>query len=101
MSEVISKVINGAAQSLANRMALVWFCLFTFAALANSVVTALYGMRWSQIDAQDRLVVGLLIFSNWATTMMAFFSKAISRLQKGESPVTDGDDQIITPIKKP
>ena len=84
------------AKRLALSMAVIWFMLFTFAALGNSIITAFYGMRWVEMDLQDRVMVMILIFVNWATVMMAFFSKAISRVSRGESPITEGGDtQLI------
>lgn len=72
-------------------LAAVWFLLFTCAALGNSIITAFYGMRWKEMDWQDRIMIGILIFVNWATVMMAFFSRAISRVSRGQLPIQDGD----------
>lgn len=78
------------------RMAFLWFCLFTCSSLCTAIITAFYGMRWVELDTQDRLMVCLLVFSNWAQVMMAFFSKAIARAQKGEFPIAEGDTQMIS-----
>lgn len=91
----MKQFLKTAAEDLALRMAIIWFFLFTFAALGNAIITAFYGMRWSQMERQDVVMVFILIFVNWATVMMAFFSKAISRVQKGELPIAEGDTQLI------
>lgn len=73
----------------------VWFLLFSGSALATAIVAALYGMRWNAVERQDKFVICLLVFINWSTTMMAFFSKAVARVQKGELPLVEGDTQLV------
>lgn len=77
-------------------LVVVWFLLFSISSLCTAIVGALYGMRWNEIEFQDKFVVSLIIFVNWSTTMMAFFSKAVSRVQKGELPLESGDTQLIS-----
>ena len=91
MKDFIGKIQT----DLATRMAVLWFLLFTFSSLGGAIITAFYGVKWSQLDGQDRFMLCLLIFNGWATTMMAFFSKAIARASKGEPLITEGDTQLI------
>lgn len=83
------------------RMAFLWFLLFTTTSLSLAIVTAFYGVRWINLDIQDRIMLALLIFGNWGQVMMAFFSKAIARAQKGEFPISEGDTQILKRTNEP
>lgn len=71
-----------------------WTFFFSFSSLCTAIVGALYGMRWAQIETQDKFVVCLIIFINWSITMMAFFSKAAARIQKGELPLSEGEQLV-------
>lgn len=88
------------SKTLALRMAIVWFCLFTVVSLCTSIITALYQLRWEVLDLQDKLMVGLLVLANWGTVMMAFLSKAMSRVQHGEFPIESGDTQLLQRTEK-
>lgn len=80
---------------IALRMATLWLALFTVSSLTNAIVMAFYGVKWSQLDWQDRIMLCLLIFGSWAQVMMAYFSKAIARASKGEPLIIEGDTQLI------
>lgn len=72
-----------------------WFFLFTLVSLCMSIVTVFYGMRWVEMDEQDRIMAMILIIANWGTVIMAFLNKAARRVQRGELPITEGDEDLL------
>lgn len=85
----------------AKETVLVWWLvgfygvLFTLAALATAALSSLIGADWATMDTQGHVEVGLAVFANWATMMMAFMNKSISRIQSGQIPISPDDQQII------
>lgn len=73
-----------------------WFVLFTMVSFGTSIVTVFYGMRWMEMDWQDRIMAMILILVNWGTVMMAFLNKAATRVQKGDFPIAEGDENVLT-----
>lgn len=86
-------------KKLAMRMAIIWFIMFSVSSLCTTITASLYGMRWTEIEAQDKVLIILLITANWLTVMMAFFSKAIARAQHGEFPIDTGDAEVSDKTK--
>lgn len=70
-------------------MQIAWFCLFSFNALCSAILTALAGTQWSDVDNQTRFMIAIGVAANWTNTIMALFSKAMSRVKDGESPFID------------
>ena len=79
----------------------IYVLLFTFNGLATATITAMYGMRWSTMDAQDKTIVMVMVFLNWSNLMLAFFNKAIARVSRGEFPITESDRPQPEPTTPP
>lgn len=95
----MNNAIKQASSSLWEwRIAIFWLCLFSFNALGTSLLAALTGANWSQMDMQTKVMIGISVFVNWSGTMMAFISKQAGRIKTtGEVfPIGQGDTQVFT-----
>lgn len=92
MSDLLSKAKEVA---LTWWLVVVWVFLFSIVSLCTSITSVFYGMRWSEIDTQDKIMAGFLVMISWGTTLMAFLNKAISRVHEGKLPIENGDTQLI------
>lgn len=81
------------------RMQFAWFFLFSVNALCASLLSALAGTDWATSDLQTRIMIGIGVGGSWTNTIMALFSKAMSRVKEGESPFIDRQTEQ-TVIKK-
>ena len=86
-----------------------WFCLFSVNSLATSITASLLGTNWMTLSGQQKFEIVVAIIGNWTGTIMAFLSKASSKVAKGIDPLTTGntdffadpgfDKNKITPAK--
>lgn len=86
MSDQINSIISKA---VAWRMAVLWFVLFSLNALGSSVIAALTGAQWSELDGQSKFMICLAVFVNWSGTVMAFFKSAAKKIESGQLPFDD------------
>jgi hypothetical protein len=80
---------NARATVLLYKMQMAWFFLFSFNALCTSALSVLSGNDWANTDNQTRLMILIGVAGSWTNTIMALFSKAMSRVQEGESPFVE------------
>ena len=93
----MSEMLNRAKTSILEwRMAICWFILFSVNSLATCLIASLVNCNWSQMDAQAKLLMALTVLANWTGTIMAFVSKAGSRIQQGQPLFPTGDTQFMT-----
>ena len=93
MSDILSK---SKEMWLTWWIVIAWVFLFTLVSLGTAITSVLYGMRWREIDGQDKFIALVLIFIQWGTVMMAFLNKAASRVQRGELPITEEDKTLLS-----
>jgi len=68
-------------QVLGWRIAVAWFILFSFNSLLTATIAALTGTKWNTLDAQAHFLIVCAILANWTGTIMAFVSKAASKVK--------------------
>lgn len=74
--------------SLAYRVAVLVFGLYTVSTLCFAIIGALTGREWEQLDGEDKLLIVLAIIGNWTNTLMAFISKRAQKLENGTDTST-------------
>ena len=75
--------------TLAWKIQLTWFVLFSVNALCSSIMAALAGKYWSTIDVQDKFIAVVSIVANWSSVIMAFLYQAAQKANRGE-PILNG-----------
>jgi len=88
------------------KLAVVWGVMFSLQALCTCIIASLSNVKWNQLEAQSKFLIVLMIFGNWSTTMMAFLSKTVARLEAGKEPIpmngtdvfTKGPDGTVTTV---
>lgn len=93
MSELLSKAKE---KIILYWMALLYALLFSGVSFAGAWMTATAGVDYSTLGSDAKARVWIGCFSVWGTTMMAFLNKAMSKIQRGELPISDGDTQLIS-----
>lgn len=92
MEEQTSFFSKKRAKSLVATLTIVWFILFSINCLCSSIIGAVTGKYWSQIDPQDRFVIVVSITMNWTGMIMAFLYQAVQRVKHGGNPLIDVDE---------
>jgi len=83
---------------LYNKLASMYFWLFSFNALSTAVTTALLNTEWQNLSGTSKFLTVFLIGQSWSNTMLAFINKSASRVAE-DKPIlsTDtGNTTIIT-----
>lgn len=74
-----------------HRLAIAYFLLFTINALSTSVIAALSGNSWSNIDGTSRFIIICAIIGNWTGTIMAFINKSFAGAKDTGLPLEPAD----------
>lgn len=85
MKDAIS---NASATVILYRLAIARFFLFFIVTLCSSIMTALAGTLWEQVDNQTRFLIVVSILSTVASNVMAFFDQSIKTAREGKDPIT-------------
>lgn len=72
------------------RIAVFWFLLFSVNSLCTSITASMAGSVWMNLGEQEKFTVIVAIIGNWTGTIMAFLSKASSRI-KQDKPLEPTD----------
>lgn len=79
---------NASATVILYRLAIARFCLFFVVTLCSSIMTALAGTLWAQVDNQTRFLIVTSVVSTVASTVMAFFDQSMKQAREGKDPIT-------------
>lgn len=70
--------------------------LFSFVGLSSCIMASLVGTTWSSLDPQGKFMICLAVFGNWGTMMMAMLYRSVTKISKGELPISSDDTQLIS-----
>jgi len=87
MSRILTQARRAALEW---KMALLWFILFSVNSLGTCILSASAGSVWSNLGTQEKVTVVIAVFTNWAGSIMAFFSKSAKKVQ---SELESDDDE--------
>lgn len=65
--------------------------LFSINALATAIVASFMNAEWSQMSPTSKFLLIIVVLQNWTGTMIAFFNKTLSRIEKGSFLIDTGD----------
>lgn len=69
--------------------------LFSINALCSCIVAAFTNATWEDMLWPKRVLTAIAIVGNWTTVLIAFYSKAVARMEAGKSPIpTNGTDMF-------
>lgn len=89
MSELITNALK-------ERLIIVWIIIFSFDALFNGIVLSLSNIDWSTLSPTHKFVLVCMIGKTWCAAMVALFTQAIQRVEKGQNIIPTGDTIMIT-----
>lgn len=69
------------------KLALFYGGLFSLNALSTSIVTSFLNVNWGMLSGTEKFLIVVLVVQNWTGTMLAFFNKTLSRVEKGLGPI--------------
>lgn len=72
-----------------------YFGLFSFNALATSIIAALVGAKWELLTGQEKFTIVVAVAANWTGMIIVFIQNAMKRLLEGKPPVPTGDTEHL------
>ncbi len=72
------------------RMAIAFAVLFSIQSLCTCIVASFVNTSWDEMSPFKHTMVIIAILGNWTTTLMAFLSKTMARLEAGQPPIDTG-----------
>lgn len=96
MSEFISKAKE---QALLYYMAVAYVVLFSLGGLSSCIIASLIGSDWKTMDTQGKAMICFAVFSNWSTIMLAMLYRSMTKISKGELPISEGDSSLVSSRK--
>ena len=82
------------------KMAILMFVLFSVNSLCSCFVASMAGSVWATLDTQSKITVVVAMVGNWTGTVIAFVSKAATRIkQTGDiftATTTDMHQESVT-----
>jgi len=89
--------MNGELGKVTLQMAIAFAILFSLQSLCTCIVAAFVNTSWDEMSTFKHVMVCIAILGNWTTTLMAFLSKTMARLEAGKPPidVIEGDTPVI------
>jgi hypothetical protein len=92
----MSELINRTKLTVIEwKMAIFWFCLFSLNALGSSIMAALTGAVWNELDSQSKFMIVIAVMVNWTGTIMAFISKQANRIHQTGNLLPAEDTTIL------
>lgn len=79
---------NASATVVLYRLAIARFCLFFIVTLCSSIMTALAGTLWHQVDNQTRFLIVTSIAGTLCSNVMAFLDQSMKAAREGKDPIT-------------
>lgn len=86
---------------LLHRITIGWVLLFTINSLATSIMAALTGAQWSDLDEQSKFMICVAVMANWTGVLAAFFNQAASRLRDGRDILPGGTTPPHSNLNQP
>lgn len=74
------------------RLAIAWAVFFLVGSVCTSILGSLQNVDWYELNGQSRFLTIVAIVGNVANTMMAFISKAATKVESGKPLVDGGTD---------
>ena len=87
--------MNGELGKVTLQMAVAFAILFSLQSLCTCIVAAFVNTSWDEMSTFKHVMVCIAILGNWTTTLMAFLSKTMARLEAGKPPIDSGDTTMI------
>lgn len=75
---------------------ILYFALFSFNALATSLIASLIGVKWELLSMQEKFSIAVAIVANWTGMVLVFIQRGMTRLAQGKGPVPTGDTDLLT-----
>lgn len=85
---MMKSLSNASATVILYRLAIIRFCLFFVVTLCSSIMTALAGTIWANVDWQTKFLIVVSSTSAVASTIMAFFDQSMKAAREGKDPIT-------------
>lgn len=64
------------------------FCLFVIVTLCTSIMTALAGTIWVNVDWQTKFLICVSVLGTVSSTIMAFLDNSMKQAREGRDPLT-------------
>ncbi len=87
--------MNGELGKVTLQMAIAFAVLFSIQSLCTCIVAAFVNTSWDEMSPFKHTMVIIAILGNWTTTLMAFLSKTMARLEAGKPLIETGDTAMI------
>jgi hypothetical protein len=78
---------------------LIYLWLVSTNALATVITASLMNIEWHDLSGTKKFVLIWVIVQNWTGLLTVFFSKIVSRSERGLPPVPTGDTEVLTKEK--
>lgn len=75
---------------------ILYFSLFSFNALATSLMAGLVGVKWENLTHQDKFMIAVAVLANWTGLVLVFIQRSMARLASGKAPIETGDTDHIS-----
>lgn len=75
------------------RLAILWFALFSINALCTAILGALSGAEWTELHLQARFLIVVSILASWTNTIAALFKNLV------QPPA--GNSGTVAPFERP
>ena len=81
------------------KLAIIRCSISCFIVGGTAYTTTMEGVKWIDLDGDQRFKVVLGVAIVVGGTVMAFLDRTIERISQGKPPVSTGDTQIIERVK--
>lgn len=81
------------------KLAIVRCSINCFVVGGTAYTTTMSGVKWSDLDGDQKFMVLLGVMIVIGTNIQAFLDRTIERINQGKSPVPTGDTQILEKVK--